>query len=171
MSLLAIIAAAEHIRLEKAYTRYGGQDMLPRLNMAINLTKEAKWPRRLIKRLEAIRAALQGGLADRRNLFVHGVHAAGNAPGEVRLTMVRWKGKKRHQYVTLVDALDLANKLAILAQEIHSIDRDYGVWKFGSHYEEDRGEQIRQTKAATRFIRAHNVKRAIKLLLANLKPW
>lgn len=171
MNLLGLIAAAENMRLESVYSRYGGLDMLPRLNMAINLAREAKWNRNLVHRIEAMRKEIQNSLLDKRNMFVHGVHKAGPKPGETILTMVRWKGDKRDQTVTLLDALDLANRLAKLAGEAQSIYEDYGVWKFGPDHQANGPRQIAGLKAATRFIRAQQVKRALKLLWTNLKPF
>lgn len=171
-TLLAIIAAAEDTSFDKVYTRFGNLDMQPRLNMAIKLAREARWPNRLIKPLENIRKAIQSGekLGERRNLFVHGVHKDTDTPGEVSLTMARWSPDKRQQIVTLLDAVQLANRLAQLAQEADAVFGEYGVWKFGAKRERDGNEHIAQTKATARFIRAQNVKRAIKLLLTNLKP-
>jgi hypothetical protein len=125
-----------------------------------------------IKRLQRILLDLQregGGLAERRNLFVHGVHAAGENLGETTLTMVRWPGDIRHQTVTALDAAKLANQLSLLSKEVEGIFSDYGVWKFGIEDKANGNQQIAQTKAAVRFIRAQNIKRALKLLWANLK--
>lgn len=173
-TLLAIIAAAEDSSFDKVYTRFGGLDMQPRLNMAIKLTREAKWPTRLTKPLIDIRRALQRSgenLGERRNLFVHGVHKDTAIPGEVCLTMARWSPDKRDQIVTVVDAVELANRLAQLVQEAEGVFRGYGVWKFGAEDNQDRHERIAKAKTTAGLIRAHNIKRAIKLLLANLKPW
>ena len=172
-TLLGIIAAAENMPLEKTYTRFGTTDMMPRIRMAVRLTEEAKWPPHLRNRLKAIRTALQkenGGLAERRNLFVHGVHEGMNDQGEVRLTMVRWTAENREQVVTILDAAFLANRLGELAQESQSIFSDYGVWKFGPGHEVERRKHIAEAKPITRFVRAQNIKRAVKLLFANLKP-
>lgn len=172
-TLLAIIGAAEDLPFDKVYTRFGSLDMQPRLNMAIKLAREDKWPPRLIKTLVEIRKALQkdgGGLAERRNLFVHGVHKDTGVPGEVSLTMARWVPDKREQIVTMHDAFDLATRLTHLVHKAESVFRGYGVWKFGAKYQADRSEQIAETKATARFIRAKQIKRGFKLILANLKP-
>lgn len=173
-TLLAIIGAAEDLPFDKVYTRFGSLDMQPRLNMALKLAREDKWPPRLIKTLVEIRKALQkdgGGLAERRNLFIHGVHKDTDVPGEVSLTMARWSPDKREQIVTMHDAFELATHLTQLVHKAESVFRGYGVWKFGAEYQADRSEQIAGTKATARFIRAKQIKRALKLLLANLKPW
>jgi hypothetical protein len=172
-TVLAIIASAEDLPFDKVYTRYGGLDMQPRISMALKLAHEAKWPVRLTKKLEGIRRALQKGgenLAEKRNMFVHGVHKAGNEPGEHILTMARWSPGKRDQAVTALDAAALANRLDLLVQEADAVFRGYGVWRFGADDNEKRGERIARTKTTARFIRAQNVKRAIKMLLANVRP-
>jgi len=141
--------------------------------MAIKLTHEAGWPQRLTKPLRNIRKAIQHSgenVAERRNLFVHGVHKDTDIPGEVSLTMARWSPDKREQIVTVVDAVELANRIAQLAQEAESVFRGYGVWKFGTEHQNYGSEQVAGTKATARLIRAHNIKRALKLLWANLKP-
>jgi len=171
--LLAIIAAAENQSLEKCYARFGSLDMLKRVNMAITVTREAKWPRRLTAPLKEIRTALQrggGGLADQRNLFVHGVHEPTGTPGEYSLTMTRWGREKRKTVVTALDAGQLILAIIQLTQKAEGVFVGYGVWKFGTEYEQDRSEQIAKTKATVRAVRAKNIQRAIKLLWTNLKP-
>ena len=173
-TVLAIIASAEDTSFDKVYTRFGGLDMQQRLNMAIKLTREEKWPNRLTKPLVTIRRAIQRdgeGLAETRNMFVHGAHKDTAVPGEFSLTMSRWSPDKRHQIVTLLDAIQLANRLAELVQQAVGVFRNYGTWKFGTKDHAERGYNVAETKALSRFIRAQNIKRAIKLLFANLKPW
>ena len=170
--LIAIIAAAENHSLEKTYARFGSLDMLKRLNMAIGLTREAKWPQRLIKPLVEIRTALQhsgGGIADRRNLFVHGVHEHTGVRGEYALTMVRWSPDKRKTVVTALDCGQLTISIAQLVNKAEGVFLDYGVWKFGPEYKQDRSKQIALTEATVRLVRAQQIKRALKLLWANLK--
>jgi hypothetical protein len=174
-NLLGIISGAEHMPVEKTYTRYGTTDMMPRIRMAIRLTEEAKWPVSLRNRLVAIRRALQKeggkGLAEYRNLYVHGAHKEVFENGEVELTMVRWPASERSQIVTAEDAVQLGHRLGELAQEAHSIFCDYGTWKFDTKLSEQGRENVAQAKALSRLIRAHQIKRAVKLLFANLKPW
>ena len=172
-TLLAIIASAEDSSFDKVYTRFGGLDMLKRLNMAVALTREAKWPNRLTKPLVNIRRAIQRdgeGLAEQRNMFVHGVHKETDVPGEISLTMSRGSAAKRHQIVTLLDAVQLSTRLAELVQEADGVFRDYGTWKFGVKDHAERRYNVAETKTLSRFIRTQNIKRAIKLLFANLKP-
>jgi hypothetical protein len=168
LAMLMLIASAENIALEKTYSRYGKLDMLDRIKMTIGLAVEARWPGGLIGRLKSIQRTLQkggDGLAEKRNMFVHGVHAATDTPGEVALTMVRWPKNKRQQIVTLADAYLVANRLDQLVKEAQSIDGAYGAWKFKIKHETDGRQQIAQAKANARLVHAHNVKRAVKLLL------
>jgi hypothetical protein len=173
MMMLGIIATAEGIPLQKTYSRYGRWDMLDRVKFAIKLAVEARWPGRLVGRLKNIQRALQkggDGLADQRNLYVHGAHRTTDTPGEYELTMVRWPPKQRHKVVTAADAFLIANRLSQLAEEAERICDDYGAWKFKAKPKAYRGQQVAHTKAVARLVRAHNIKRAIKLLWANLKP-
>lgn len=169
-TILFIIGMGEEMPAEKACNRFAGLDMLPRLGMAISLAEEAKWPQRYTKRLRNIRKAIQSGLNDQRNLFVHGVHEATGVEGEFQLTMSRWKGDRRCQIVTILEASELAHQLSLLAQEAQSIFSDYGVWKFGAERYHDVFQQPAQTKAALRLIRRQNIKRGFKLIFTNLKP-
>lgn len=174
-TLLLLIATAENMPLEKAYTRYGTTDMMPRVRMAIRLTEEANWPQPLQRRIKAIRTALQKeggkGLAERRNLFVHGAHKHYYDNGEVELTMVRWARNDRAQVVTIADSAQLANRLSQLAEEAFAIFSAYCVGKDGTGDVVNRDQYIAEAKAQARLIRAYNIKRALKLLWANLKPW
>jgi hypothetical protein len=141
--------------------------------VALKLTREAKWPQRFITPLTNIRKALQqggDGLAEQRNMFVHGVHEMTETPDEFLLTMPRWSPDKRKTRVTTNDAAMLVVNIAYLAQKADGVFQGYGVWKFGPEFKTDRSEQIAQTKALSRFIRAKNIKRALKLLWTNLIP-
>jgi hypothetical protein len=51
----------------------GGLDMLPRVNIAINLARHTQQPKPVIKVLESARSAIQDKLDARRNRAVHGV--------------------------------------------------------------------------------------------------
>ena len=172
-TILCLIGVIEAIPVEKAYTRFASLDMQPRLNMAIALAIEAKLHGSYIRRLRAIRTALQKegkGLAEKRNMYVHGAHDPTEVEGEFALTMSRWKGDRRRQVVTILYVSDLVNRLSLLAQEGHSIFSDYGVRKHGAAAYQNTGEHVAQAKAALRFIRAKQIKRGLKLIFGNLKP-
>lgn len=173
MTMLVLIASAENIALEKTYSRYGRSDMLERVKMAIGLAVEARWPGVLIGRMKAIQRALQQGgegLAEKRNMFVHGVHSIGETSGEFSLTMVRWPKSKRASIVTISDAYLVANRISQLVSEADSINGAYGAWRFKVKDETNRRQDIAQAKTHARIVRAHNIKRALKLLWANLRP-
>jgi len=170
--LLRVIACAENAPIDKIYLSYAGLDMMPRIGMALKLARYAKWPQPLIKRIEAIRVALQGksgrhGLADRRNQVVHGVHKESEKPDCISLTMVRWDGPRRTQDVTLSEIADLATQLAALAQEAWSISDAYGDWKFGSNREQNGGEQFSRAKTSIGVEIIHHVQSVIKRLFGN----
>lgn len=168
-TLLAIIAAAESISLDKTYTRYGGTDMKARLNMAIRLAEEAKWPPPLLGRLRSLRKGVQKHIEE-RNLFVHGAHKGQVAPGEFELTMARWTANDRSHIRTCDDAARLVFTLAEFVEQADSIFGNYAVWKFGSQGQTNRSDKITNAKSSSRLIRRRNIKRALKLLWANLKP-
>lgn len=170
--MLAIIAAAESAPLDKIYLTFAGQDMLPRIRTALNLARYHKWPQHLTKRIEAIRAELQGksgrhGLMEKRNLVVHGVHSASLQPESVKLTSPRDQGPKRHQDVSIAEMVDLARALGALAKEAGSIFDDYGVWKFGPSGQKNSNQQRTQAESGIWLKTAENLKGAIKRLLAN----
>jgi hypothetical protein len=173
-TILFIIGAIENLPIQKAYKMFASLDIQPRLNMAIQLAEDAQLPYgRFIKPLKDIRAELQKGgakIADRRNLFVHGVHKFGTQHGEYVLTMTRWKGDRQSQTVTLVDAAQLAHEIALQAQKADRVFCDYGAWKFGVQHQEGPRDKIAKTKAELRLIRREQFKRGISLVLASLKP-
>lgn len=73
----------------------GGLDMIPRINMAINLARHLKADRRILEALEATRKAVQGGLADRRNIAVHGVFSSRDGSPIVTVEVHRGKGDRK----------------------------------------------------------------------------
>lgn len=171
-TILFIIGAIENVPIQKAFVMFAGLDMLPRLTMAINLAQEAKLPHlRFIKPLQDIRKEIREGLSDRRNLFVHGSHQLTEQQGEYVLVMSRWKGDKQRQTVSLLDGAKLSQDIAVLAQKANAIFCDYGLWKFGTKQDGNADQKIAQIKTSLRFIRAQQIKRAVKLILTNLKPW
>lgn len=170
--ILFVIGAVENLAMQKAYKMFAGLDMNPRINMAIHLAQEAGLPHnRFVKPLIDVRKALNSGLTDRRNMFVHGVHKFGTEQGEYVLTMTRWKGDKQSQTVTLLDAVKLAHEIALQAQKAGGIFDDYGVWKFSMEGDQKGREKIAEIETRLRSIRAKNLKRGFKLILGNLKPW
>ncbi|NRD88778.1 hypothetical protein C8024_03880 [Sphingopyxis sp. BSNA05] len=74
---------------------FGGLDMQPRLNTALNLAKHHEAPEQITDQIKSIRKAIQGGLSDKRNMAIHGVHADSETPDSVKLHMPRWGGPKR----------------------------------------------------------------------------
>ena len=74
----------------------GGLDMLPRINMAINLSRHLKAPRCLTELLVKIRKELQESLQEERNRAIHGVQFHGPG-GELQVEVHRGKGDRTRQ--------------------------------------------------------------------------
>lgn len=113
MTLLGLICTVDPTDMEKGHIIYGGLDILPRATMAINLARQNNIHPSIAKRIVEVRKALQNGLADRRNQVVHGAHH-GEEGAETTLTMVRWKGDKKHKRLS-------ATEIGQLASEIHEL--------------------------------------------------
>lgn len=143
MGWLGLIYVIEGIPAEKGHIIFGGLDMLPRANMAINLARHAKLPQRLVKRMTEVRKALQDGVSDRRNQAVHGAHRDMQGD-ETTLTMVRWPGDKRHKRITMADLAALGVEIHALGNEVWSIMEDFVTWKFGPHRQKDLGDTLAQ---------------------------
>lgn len=130
MTLIGLLSSIEEIETERSYFLFGGLDMLPRVNMALNLARYNKLPPPLITRIKAVRTSLQKDLAERRNQVVHGAHREIEADSTT-LTMVRWQGDKRHRTMTALDIHQLALEIHELGNEVWDIFEAVGDWKFG----------------------------------------
>lgn len=170
--MLAIISSAENYSLEKTYMVFGGLDMLPRINLALKLTRHAKWPRTLSARIEAIRVEVQGksgrhGLQEKRNQLVHGVHAPSTKPESTRITMPRWGEPKRTEDISAMQVYELAKRLSSLAEEAGRIFDDYGTWKFGTNSQKDSSKQGAETEPSLGIKIAQYAQSALKRLIGN----
>ena len=150
MGILGVIYTIEDMPAEKGEIIFGGLDILPRVNMAINLARYAKLPPRFTKRLTNVRKALQGGLCDRRNQVVHGAHRDMESDSTT-LTMVRWKGDKRTKTLSAMDIQKLGNEIFELGNECWAIMEDLASWKFGTHSEENLTNPDAERLAAIRL--------------------
>ena len=128
MFVLGAIAAIERIPVEKSEVLFGGMDLIPRLNMAVNLARHAKLPQPLVSRMDKIRKKVQSDLADRRNQAVHGAHRDWEGY-EVTLTMVRWKGDRRSQRLTVNDIHNLAMEIHAVAEETYAAMEAVYAWR------------------------------------------
>lgn len=164
LNLLALLSALENIPSERAEIIFGGLDMQPRCNMAINLARHHRVPGPMVKRMEAIRKSLQNGIADRRNQAVHGAHAESDFPQHVRLRMVRWKGDRSVQHVSISDMYNLAMEIATLATEAGQIFDDYGTWKFGNQLPESVSDDPAENDPRTGYKFAQDLRARISLL-------
>jgi hypothetical protein len=126
---LFVISTIEKELAPKTYLKFGNLDMVPRLNMAINLARDAKVPVYLVKRLEAVRTSVRDNFQDKRNQAVHGVHSAASDPDSVTFTMVRWFEPKRTQTVSAVDLYAVATGLHALMEETLAISDAIHEWR------------------------------------------
>ena len=167
LNLLGLLSSLESVSTERAEILFGGLDMLPRCGMAINLARHHRLPGPMIKRIETVRKKLQSGIADRRNQAIHGAHARSDIPGHVRLRMVRWKGAKSVQHISIKDMHDLAMEIAALASEADAIWVDYGRWKFGGHSSEHVAGEFAHTNPSIRL----KIAQYIKTRVDHLRGW
>lgn len=96
----------------------GGLDMIPRLNMAINLARHMKAPRYVTDELAKVRKAIQDGLDAERNRAVHGVNFPPNSAGEFLVEMHRGKGPKTPVAVTTAELDNLGKRLNALCNDM-----------------------------------------------------
>lgn len=97
----------------------GGLDMLPRVNMAINLAKQTKQPSDLLRILEEARTAIQDGLDTRRNRAVHGVMFIGegfNYEAEVH----RGRGSRKREFLPASELRGLCDDLLKLHSKLRT---------------------------------------------------
>lgn len=119
----------------------GGLDMLPRVNMAINLAEHKRAPLPARKSLRSIRKAVQDTQLDRRNQAVHGAHRIADEGDGTILKMLRWPKEKRHQKVTGIDLYNLSVEIHRQVELADRIYEDIGVWLYGpKHGPEDAGD-------------------------------
>lgn len=141
--LLHAIFALTDMPHEQGEIAFGGMDIQPRVNAALNLARFQKAPRMIQSGLLEIRKAIQGGLSDSRNLVVHGVHSDGSTPDAVRLHMSRWGGDKKETELTAPEihqiGLDIRQQVAAAWDVFIAI----GDWKFGGHRVEARDGHLR----------------------------
>lgn len=142
-NLLYIIYAIEDLPWEKGEIMFGGCDMLPRLNMAINLAKHANIPKRFQKRLRDLRDTMRNeDLYNRRNRVVHGAQREGGSPGTVTFHMARIGGEKKAEDLTPWEIALLGNRIHEVSQEAWSLYHDIGVWKSDKHGAEDASDHL-----------------------------
>lgn len=127
MLILGVISSIETMPTEKVEIIFGGLDIIPRVTMAINLARHAKMSQPIISRIEKVRSRLQGGVADKRNQVVHGAHRDWEGD-EVTLTMVRWKGDRRSQRLSIKEIHALGVEIHDLGQECWSLMEVIHKW-------------------------------------------
>lgn len=140
MALIGLICQIEPMETETDIL-FGGLDIQPRVNMAISLAQHRKLPVAFTRRITAVRAKLQNGLNNRRNMVVHGAHRDMEG-AETTLTMIRWKGDKRHTRLNAVDISKLAHEIHELGSEVWAISNDLLLRSFRQHVKENLGDAL-----------------------------
>lgn len=147
-TLIMILATCQNVPNNEAAILFGGLDMKPRLNMALNLAEHHRWPPPLVKRLRKLRTHIdKTKLVDRRNLIVHGVHSASDTPQAFNLYTPRRKGNAQEETWTIVEAHSLGREINAAVKEAYAILTEYGALKFGDHSPEDVSSQFVATPA------------------------
>lgn len=86
----------------------GGLDMIPKVRMCINIAREKKCPKYLIKALEAVRVDIQDKLDQRRNAAVHGVHFISDDQTKMEIETHRGRGFRERTRVTGTELRELS---------------------------------------------------------------
>lgn len=144
INLMAILQACQGVDLKEGAILFGGLDMKPRLNMAINLAVHHKWPPPLIKRLRNLRSAIdKAKLSDRRNMVVHGAQSRSEVPTKtINLYSPRRSGDAQREDWSVQDAHLLGSEINAAAREAWDIFESYGRWKFGDNRLVDQSGEI-----------------------------
>lgn len=126
-NILHIVGLIEQMPPDEAYIVFGGLDIRPRLNMAINLSQHHGYPTALTNQLTALRTDMKNSdIANRRNTAIHGVHSESDAPHSMKLTMVRYPKDRRNRDMSVLDFHALGNEIQNLAVRAYSIFESYG---------------------------------------------
>lgn len=98
----------------------GGLDMLPRINMALNLARHLKAKRALINRLVSTRKAIQDGLDVRRNRAIHGVGFYNPATRVTSVEVHRGKGDRKPSALPNSELRSLGTEINQLGKELNA---------------------------------------------------
>lgn len=133
-TLIIILGTCQSIPPDEAAIVFGGLDMKPRLNLAINLAEHHKWPPPLVKRLRKLRADIdKEKLVDKRNIIVHGVQCASELPQSFKLYTPRRKGDAQEETWSILEAHALGEAIHTAHKEAYAIFEEYGRLKLGDH--------------------------------------
>jgi transcriptional/translational regulatory protein YebC/TACO1 len=121
---------------------FGGLDMQPRVNAAINLARHHKAPKDIIDRLKAIRKEIQDNLSERRNMAVHGVHSEGDTPEMVKLHMPRLPEPKKRKQMSIAEMHKIGTDIKEQGRQAVLVFAAVGQWKFGGHRFETGGGNL-----------------------------
>lgn len=129
MAALAVIGAFEGQETEETWLRYGGLDLLPRINLAIRLAEKPGKPAHFAKRIRSARRKLQGrqGLSEKRNEVVHGAHRSLDGQ-TATLTMTRYPEGNREIQVDPFSLNSLSREIHALANDVWELFQDIWEW-------------------------------------------
>ena len=105
----------------------GGLDMLPRMNMAINLCRHLKADAKLDSALLATRKAIQDGLDGERNRAVHGVWFDLRGDGAHGVEVHRGKGGRQRHYVSGDELLGTGTALNTVSSALSVVLDEVGI--------------------------------------------
>lgn len=89
----------------------GGMDILPRVNMVLNLAQHLKADGKIVEAARVARRALQDDLINDRNKFVHGVFSSSKTIPGIDVEIHRGRGDRRRHPVTPDQVAATANRV------------------------------------------------------------
>lgn len=99
----------------------GGLDMLPRANMAIKLCRHLDGPKELLNALIVARKSIQGGLDQKRNQIIHGVHQSTDDIAASMIEVHRGKGSGRPERISIKELNELCAQLSAVREPLEDI--------------------------------------------------
>ncbi len=145
LEYLIALAAWSLLRIDNDTGRLitGGMNILPRVNLALNLARHLKAPQQAQKALKETRKALQKGLDERRNRVVHGHRFLDRADPQAEFVeMHRGKNAGVKVRQTNKDLAQLGRDIADTARALHQAMLESGV------YSDIPGQRPARVKAA-----------------------
>lgn len=126
----------------------GGMNILPRINLALNLAKHLNAPTQAQRALKEVRTTLQKGLDERRNRAIHGHRSLDSSDPQAEFVeMHRGKGAGTKVRQTNKDLAQLGGDIADTARALQKAMLDSGVY---SDTPEPRPAPIKSLKSPPR---------------------
>jgi hypothetical protein len=150
LTLANVIAAMLDLDDEKTAIVTGGADMKARLGMAIALSDHMRAPYAIRQGLKNIRTKLkEKDLIQRRNQAVHGAQRTTGLTTTFK--MLRWKGARREEEVSILSLHEVATELNRLSEDAHAVFLAIGKWRFGEHPDENAADNLSSRRAVPRL--------------------